>query len=398
MTIPNDKILEMARRMHPVQIIWRRHFHQYPELSNLEFKTTEFIKKELKKRRIKLIPLKINTGAAAIIKGGGKHTAAIRTDIDALPVTEKNRIPFKSKNEGIMHACGHDMHIATVLGTAVILNQIKSVINGNIMFIFQPAEEKPPGGAAEMLNAGLFKKQKVDMIFGLHVDPGLPTGRIGLRDGPTMASVIDFDITVKGKGGHAARPHNSVDAIATAAELVGSMQKIVSREIDPMEPAVITFGKITGGTARNIIADNVILHGTARTLSPVNVRKLPVLIKRTAHGICRARGASCRIDFIANYPMLENSPETNKIFGESFSELFGKDKVRETKKVMGGEDFAFYLKEAPGAMFRLGIKNKKLGAVYPWHHPNFMADEESIFYGTSLLVKSVLEYFRRQSR
>ncbi len=393
MTITNNKILDLAKKMHPTQIKWRRHFHQYPELSNEEFQTTAFIKKELKKRRIKIIPLNITTGLAAIIGNKGKKTAAIRTDIDALPITEQNKIPFKSKIDGVMHACGHDMHIATVLGTAIILNELKKELPGQVKIIFQPAEEKPPGGAYEMLKAGLFKNPKVDMIFGLHVDPTIPTGKISLRDGPTMAAVIDFDIHIKGKGGHAAKPHETIDAIAVVAELVGSIQKIASREIDPMKPVVITFGKISGGTARNVIADKAVLHGTARTLAPENIKKLPVLIKRTADGICRARGASCKVDFIASYPVVDNHPAANKIFTEGFTELFGKNKIVETGQVMGGEDFAFYLQQAPGAMFRLGMRNKKIGSVNPWHYPNFMSDEESIFYGTSLLVKAVLKYF-----
>jgi len=393
MTITNNKILDLAKKMHPTQIKWRRHFHQYPELSNEEFKTTSFIKNELKKAGIKIIPLDIPTGLAAIIGNKGKKTAAIRTDIDALPITEQNKIPFKSKIDGVMHACGHDMHIATVLGTTVILNQLKKELPGQVKIIFQPAEEKPPGGAYEMLKAGLFKNPKVDMIFGLHVDPTIPTGKISLRDGPTMAAVIDFNIQIIGKGGHAAKPHETIDAIAVVAELVGSMQKIASRETDPMKPVVITFGKISGGTARNVIADNAVLHGTARTLAPDNIKKLPVLIKRTADGICRARGARCKVDFIASYPVVDNHPTANKIFAESFTELFGKNKIVETGQVMGGEDFAFYLQQAPGAMFRLGMRNKKIGSVNPWHYPNFMSDEESIFFGTSLLVKAVLKYF-----
>lgn len=393
MTITNDKILKLAKKMYPAQIKWRRHFHQYPELSNQEFKTTAFIKKELTKRRIKILPLNIPTGLAALVGNKGKTTAAVRTDIDALPITEQNKIPFKSKIDGIMHACGHDMHIATVLGTAIILNELKKDLPGLVKIIFQPAEEQPPGGAVQMLKAGLFKNPKVDMIFGLHVDPTLPTGKIGLRDGPTMAAVIDFDIHIKGRGGHAAKPHETIDAIAVVSELVGSIQKIASRETDPMKPVVITFGKIAGGTARNVIADQAVLYGTARTLSPDNIKKLPALIKRTTEGICRARGAGYQIDFIADYPVLNNHSATNKILAESFTELFGKNKIVETGQVMGGEDFAYYLQQTPGAMFRLGTRNRKIGAVNPWHYPNFMTDEESIFYGTALLVKAIIKYF-----
>ncbi len=398
MNISNKTITDLARKIYPSQVKWRRHFHQHPELSDQEFKTTDFIKNELKKHKIKLLPLRIPTGAVAIIDGKGKTTAAIRTDIDALPVTEQNNVPFKSKNAGIMHACGHDMHMATVLGSAIILNEIRENLNGRLKIIFQPAEEKPPGGAAMMLKAGIFKKPKVEMIFGLHVDPSLPTGKIGLRDGPTMASVLDFDIIVKGKGGHAARPHNCTDAIVVASQLVCSIQKIASREVNPLEPVVITFGKISGGTARNVIADEVTLHGTARTLSPTNMKKLPVLIKRTARGIGSAFGAECIVNVIAEYPLLSNYPSANKILASGFEELFGARGISKVTASMGGEDFAYYLQEVPGAMFRLGIRNRKLGAIYPWHHPKFQADEEAIFFGTTLLIKAVQKYFNNSQK
>jgi amidohydrolase len=396
MNISNETIKDLARKIYPAQVKWRRHFHQHPELSDREFKTTELIKNELKKHHIRLLPLRIPTGAVAVIGGKGKTTAAIRTDIDALPITEQNKIPYRSKNTGIMHACGHDMHMAIVLGTAIILNDIKENLNGHLKIIFQPAEEKPPGGAAMMLKAGIFRKPRVEMIFGLHVDPSLPTGKIGLRDGPTMASVLDFDIIVKGKGGHAARPHNCTDAIVVASELVCSIQKIASREVNPLEPVVITFGKISGGTTRNVIADEVILHGTARTLSPNNIGKLPLLIKRTARGIGSAFGAECIVNFIAEYPLLSNYPSANKILASSFRDLFGDKGISKVNASMGGEDFAYYLQEAPGAMFRLGIRNKKIGAIYPWHHPKFQADEEAIFFGTSILIKAALEFFNNK--
>ena len=385
----------MAKKMLPTQIKWRRHFHQYPELSNQEYKTTDFIKKELKRRKIEVLPLDIETGLVAIIRGRGKTTAAIRTDIDALPVREKNNIPFRSRHDGCMHACGHDIHMAIALGTAAILHNLKHDLGGNVKIIFQPAEEMPPGGAAMMIKAGALKNPSVDFIFGLHVDPTLPTGKISLRDGPTFAAVVDFNLTIKGRGGHAARPHETVDAIVIASELVGSFQKIVSREIDPMNPVAITFGKIYGGVARNTVAEEVTLHGTARSFSSRDIKKLPQLIKRTANGICRSHGAICKIDFIASYPVLDNHPSANEILRESYGELFGTGAVKETPQVLGSEDFAFFLKAVPGAMFRLGIRNKKIGAVFPWHSPNFMADEEAIFYGTALLLKSILTYFDR---
>ncbi len=398
MTPDPDEILKSAKAMHAQQIKWRRHFHQNPEISNNEFETTAFINKILKKEKIRILPLKnMKTGTAALISGKMKNakTVAIRTDIDALPIIEQNDIPFKSKTYGVMHACGHDVHMAVVLGSAILLNRMKDKLNGNVKFLFQPAEESPPGGASAMIKAGIMKNPRVNMVFGLHVDPSLPVGKFSLRDGPTMASVTDFDISVKGRTGHAAVPHRAVDAIAVAAELVDSMQKIISREIDPMGTAVITFGTIEGGTARNVIADRVRLRATARTLSPSTLKRLPRLIKRTVNGICRARGARADLEFIASYPVLDNHRSANRVLMESMNELFGSSNVTETPTVMGGEDFAFYLREAPGAMFRLGIKNRRIGADKSWHSPEFMVDEEAIYYGTAALVDAAIRYLGR---
>ncbi|MEW6016393.1 MAG: amidohydrolase, partial [Candidatus Zixiibacteriota bacterium] len=211
-----DEILSLAEKLYPLQVKWRRHFHQFPELSDNEFETTRFIKKELTSRGIKFLPLRLKTGAAGIINGRQSLAVGIRADIDALPILEKTRLPFRSRHQGVMHACGHDAHTAILMGTSMILQRLRSKIPGAVKLIFQPAEETPPGGADAMIKAGILKNPDVKIIFALHVDPTLPTGEIGLRDGPTMASVTDFDITIHGLGGHAARPHLGVDAIAVA--------------------------------------------------------------------------------------------------------------------------------------------------------------------------------------
>ncbi|MCX6826606.1 MAG: M20 family metallopeptidase [candidate division Zixibacteria bacterium] len=396
MPIEKNEILKLTEKLYLSQVKWRRHLHQYPELSNQEFKTTAFLKKQLTHYGIGLYPLKMKTGAVGIIRGHGKSVAAVRSDIDALPITEINRLPFRSKEDGVMHACGHDIHMAVVLGTAIILQWLKKKLPGTIKILFQPSEEMPPGGAAEMIREGILKNPSPQMIFGVHVDPTVTTGKIGLRDGAIMASVTDFDITIFGRGGHAARPHLGVDAIVTAAELIDSMQKIVSREINPLKPVVITFGSISGGTARNVIADKVTLHGTARTLSRDSLKRIPNLIKRTIDGVCRARGADYKLDFIANYPPLCNNENANKILAEAYQELFGKNQIVESPQGMGGEDFAFYVQKVPGAMFRLGVKNDKIGANKPWHASDFIADERSLFYGTALLTMSVVRFLEKQ--
>jgi amidohydrolase len=222
----------------------------------------------------------------------------------------------------------------------------------------------------------------------------VPVGRIGLRDGVTMASVYDFDLHIVGVGGHAARPHMTIDAIATAAEVIDSIQKIVAREIDPIAPVVITFGKISGGTARNVIADRVILTGTARTLSPETARRVPALIKRTAQGVCRARGAKMELIEVARYPVLKNHAAVNRRFRQNWEQLFDTP-IDTTPLVLGGEDFACYLEKVPGAMFRLGIRNQKIAADKPWHHDKFKADEESLRFGAALLAMTALSALDR---
>ena len=314
------EILTRVKKNHKRQVAWRRHLHLFPEISNREFKTTEYLRKEVKKLGFKEIPIKLKTGLLAELSGKKSGaTVAIRTDIDALPVTEQTGLAFKSKNEGRMHACGHDMHMATILGTGAVLAGLRDRWPGRVRLLFQPAEEMPPGGAAPMIKNGALKG--VDMILGLHVDPDIPVGRITVRDGITMASVYDFDIIITSKGGHAARPHQGVDAVATAAEVIESLQKVVSREIDPISPVALSFGTIRGGVARNTIADRVHIQGTVRTLSQKDFRKVPALIKKTVKGICRARGAAFEIIPIASYPPLKNHPLVNRLLKKNTTGL-----------------------------------------------------------------------------
>lgn len=398
-TITND-LLMRARRWHKTQIKWRRHLHQYPEIANQETQTTTFLKKELRGLGLKILPLKMKTGVLAELKGKKNNTSgrtvALRSDIDALPVTEQTGLPFASKIKGKMHACGHDVHMATVLGTAALLSELRDQINGTVRFIFQPAEEDPPGGAKFMIEEGAM--EGVDTIFGLHVDPHLPTGIVGLCDGPMMAMVLDFDLGINGRGGHAARPQFAIDAVTTAAEVVTALQKIGSRAIDPATPFVLTVGQIEGGTARNVIADRVKLVCTARTLSPPFGRKIMGLVRRTVGGICKAHGANFDIVEHSAYPILINDAATNARYAKVFETLFGRKKTRAAEPVLGGEDFAFYAQMVPGSMFRLGIRNKSLGADQPWHSSKFIVDEEAIYYGTALLAGATLSYLDEPSR
>lgn len=383
----ND-IREQSTKLRHEQIEWRRHLHRRPELSNAEHQTTEFLAEKTAEWGLNSLDLSSPTGHLAET-GTGKPVIAIRTDIDALPIQEMTGLEFASEIDGRMHACGHDMHMAAVLGVARILSQMKDDLPGTVRFLFQPAEEQPPGGALGMISDGAL--DDVFMIFGLHVDPHIATGSIGLRDGPTMAAVTDFDLIIKGRGGHAARPQDAVDAIITATEIVESLQKIVSREMNPISPVAITFGRIEGGRVRNVIADEVRLEGTARALSVKAAKELPRRIKRTAGAICKARGASMEMEVLGNYPVFVNSPVANSVLRAVFERLYPRARIHVTEQVLGGEDFSRYLETVPGAMFRLGIRNKKIGADKPWHSAQFIADEQALVYGTSLLAAAAVE-------
>ncbi len=391
MPFARKDIQQLARQWHKQQVAWRRHLHQYPEIANQETKTTAFLKKELNRIGLKILPLELKTGVLAELKGARPGpTVALRADIDALPVAEQTGLPYASKTVGHMHACGHDVHMATMLGTAAALASRRDQLSGNVRLVLQPAEEDPPGGARFMIEQGAL--DGVDTIYGMHVDPHLPVGKIGLCDGPMMAMVYDFDLIIKGRGGHAARPHTSVDAVTTACEVVGALQKLVSRMSDPSDPLVLTFGQIEGGTARNVIADRVRLVGTARTLSPALGKKISGMIKKVAGGVCRAHGANFEMTEDPAYPILINDPTANARYAEVFRYLFGARGIQPVGAVLGGEDFAYYLQKVPGAMLRLGIRNKKIGADKPWHSSEFMVDEEALYYGTALMIGATLKY------
>ncbi len=382
-------IRDRVRRYRDEQIAWRRHLHQHPEVANEEVATTAWLRQHTERLGLVEPSHNLATGFFADLVGDQPGPLiAIRTDIDALPIHEETGLPFASKYPGKMHACGHDMHMATVLGAAHVLNDLRSQLAGTIRFLFQPAEEKPPGGARPLMAAGAL--DGVRMIFGLHVDPDLPTGTIGLHDGPTMASVYDFDLTIIGQAGHAARPHNATDALVTAAEVITALQTIVARDIDPTEPIVITFGEISGGTARNVIAERVSLVGTARTLSPESATQLPELIDRVVSGVTASRGANYELNEVARYPVLSNDAAVNRLLERCTTTAFGSDAVRDTRPMLGGEDFACYLERVPGAMFRLGIRNEAIGADKSWHSPMFIADEDALVVGTEVFVNAAL--------
>lgn len=388
------KINNISNQIFPGLIKLRREFHQFPELSFNEFRTSRRVAEKLRELGLKVKTGVAKTGVVGLLSAKKRvQTVALRADMDALPITEQTNVSYKSRNKGVMHACGHDAHMACVIGAAIILSKLKHELNGNVKFIFQPSEESPPGGANPMIKAGVMKNPAVAGIFGLHCDSAIPVGKIGVKEGPFMAQADSFDITIKGVSGHGARPHDGIDAIVVASQVIQALQTIASRKIDPVQPVVITLGKIQGGTKRNIICDKVMLEGTARSLSREVAKRIPSLLRELVSGITKSAGASFELKYSPGYPVLINHPQATDLARETITKMFGKQAIFEIQKpLMGAEDFAYYLEKVPGSFLRLGIRNPKKDAVYPWHHPKFTVDEDAIKIGSSVLARLAFDF------
>ncbi|MBI4726394.1 amidohydrolase [candidate division TA06 bacterium] len=374
-------------------IAWRRRFHARPELSFNEVLTSKAIAAELKRLGYQVKTGVGKTGVVGLIKGkSAGRTVALRADMDALPVQEENQVPYRSRNPGKMHACGHDGHCAMLLGAALILARDRANLKGHVKLLFQPGEETPPGGALGMIAAGALQNPKVNAVFGLHLDSSLPSGRIGLRQGPMMAASDNFDIIIKGKGGHAARPHHCLDPIAAGAQIVMALQTIVSRRTDPVQPAVVTVGKFVSGAKHNIIPETALLEGTARSIDRHTWKMMPLWIKQTAEGTAKANGLAAAVEYERGYPVLYNDPKMVDFAESVINRMPGHPSVVHIKDpLMGGEDFAYFLQKAPGAFLRLGsCKDSK--TAHPWHHPKFNIDEEVLPTGAKLLAELAEQY------
>lgn len=393
-----DKIKTISKEFFPSLVKLRKELHQYPEVAYTEFKTSGIIVRELKKLGLRFKKGIAKTGVVALLNENKKgETVALRADMDALPITELADISFKSRNPGRMHACGHDVHMTCVLGAAKILSQLKDELPGKVKFIFQPSEEVSPGGVLPMVEAGVLKNPRVDGIFGLHCDSTIQVGEIGVKDGPMMAQVDDFDIIIKGKGGHGARPQEGIDAIVVGSAVIQALQTIASRRISPLKPVVISVGEFTGGTARNIICDKVVLKGTARTLEKKVTKKIPGLLKEIISGVCKSFGADFELEYYDGYPVLINNQKMTNLVRSSAKKLFGKKGVYEIEEpAMGGEDFAYFLQKVPGSFFNLGTRNEKIGAVSPWHNPKWKVDERSIEIGSALLAQVAFDFLNNE--
>jgi amidohydrolase len=389
-----NEIKKLVEKYYPEMVETRRHLHRHPELSYKEYKTTEYIVERLEKLGYD-VKRPLETGCVAILDGDidSDRVIALRADIDALPITEigEHKKEFISQNPGVAHCCGHDVHTSNLLGTARILADFKSQIKGRVVLIFQAAEEKLPGGGRLLCENGILQDLGVTEIYGLHTDPRFNPGQIGIRPGPFMARPDEFEVTVKGLGGHAAYPHKAVDPIVTAAQIVTMIQSIVSRNIDPNEPAVVTIGRIEGGTAHNIIPEEVKIWGTVRTFSDTTAHFIRDRIKEIVEGVTRAAGGSYEYNFNEGYPAVINTPWAVDNIRLRALQVFGNDSIIDLEKpIMAGEDFAFYLEHFPGAFFFLGSGSESSGAVYNWHHPMYNADEECMKTGSALMASLVL--------
>jgi len=381
-----EKIEEVKEEV----IAWRRYLHQHPELSFQEEKTSQYIYDTLASfGNIELTrPTKTSVVGKIIGAKPGK-TIAFRADMDALPIEEENNSPFRSTNPGVMHACGHDGHTAMLLGAAKVLSALKDEIEGEIRLIFQHAEELFPGGAEELVQAGVM--EGVDAVIGAHLWAPLEIGKIGIVYGPMMAAPDTFYITVKGKGGHAALPHETVDSIAIAAQVVTNLQHIVSRNTDPLDPLVLSVTQFVAGTTHNVIPGTVEICGTVRSFD-ANLRKsVPVLMERIVKGLTEAHGAGYAFDYQYGYRPVINQEEITKAVEESIIDLYGEEAVDRMKPNMGGEDFSAYLQKARGTFFYIGAGNPDKEAVYPHHHARFAIDEDALEKGVHLFVHSSLK-------
>lgn len=387
-------ILEQAQALQDQLVEIRRDFHMHPELSLQEYRTAEKIQEHLSAWGIENERI-ADTGVVAIVRGrsGGK-VVGIRGDIDALPITEVKDRPHRSQNEGVMHACGHDMHATILLGAAKVFKDMEGQFDGTAKFFFQPAEEAV-GGAKRMIEAGCMENPKVDHVIGLHVHPTVETGKLQFHYGPFCAMSCRVTITIKGKAGHAARPNAAIDSVAIAGQIITSLQMIVSRQVSPLESVVLTFGSIHGGTKANIIADEVVLDGTLRTLSRQMREDVEAKIHLVASQVAAAYGASVDVVLNEGYPALINDDATYDVILEAAEDLVGKENlVMMDYPSMGGEDFSFFSDMVPSAFYNLGCGSQEKGLTAVLHNEAFDADEDCIPLGVAMQVESALKLMK----
>jgi len=390
-----EQIIRRSEELETKVINYRRLVHRHPELSYCEFKTMRFISDCLTDLGIEHQEKIGGTGVVALIRGE-KHAfdsdvIALRADMDALPIQEENSVDYRSEINGVMHACGHDAHTAILLGVAEILHELRDSLPCAVKLIFQPGEEKNPGGASLMIKDGVLHDPKVKNIYALHVFPDLPVGKVGFKGGDYMASCDEIYITIKGLGGHGATPHQCVDSIVIGAELVLSLQTIVSRKCDPKIPCVLTFGHFEAIGATNIIPSEVYLKGTFRTMDEKWRSEALLLIEKTARSIVEGNGANLIIEISRGYPVLSNDIQLTKNLEQKAIQLLGSSQVEQLPIRMGSEDFSFYGQQIPACFFRLGVRNEEKGIIYSVHHPQFNIDERALKIGVQMMCIATLD-------
>lgn len=383
-----QQIKELAARNAGEIISIRRHIHANPELSYQEYKTAKYVAEQLKAIGITPKEGVAETGLTAIIKGKnpGSKVLALRADMDALPILEANDVEYKSRNEGVMHACGHDAHTSSLLGAAKILHELRDQFEGSVKLIFQPGEEKNPGGASLMIKDGALKNPAPGCIFGQHVMPLIPVGKVGFREGMYMASCDEIYLTVKGKGGHGAVPELTVDPVLIASHIIVALQQIISRNASPKTPTVLSFGKVIANGATNIIPDEVNIAGTFRAMNEEWRADAHKKITIMAENIATAMGGSCHVEISKGYPFLVNDPEVTKQARASAEEYLGQENVVDLDLWMGAEDFAYYTHEVPACFYRLGTRNEARGITSYVHTPTFDIDEDALEIGAGMMA------------
>ena len=382
------KIKSLSESLHGDVVKWRRYLHTNPELSYEEHNTSKYVSTQLKNFGIDLQTPMASTGLVAIIEGKNPTSGAIalRADMDALPIQEANDVEYKSTRAGVMHACGHDVHTASLLGTAKILQQVRDQFEGTIKLIFQPGEEKNPGGASYMIKEGALDNPKPSSIIGHHVMPLIPVGKVGFREGMYMASSDEIYLKVIGKGGHGATPELAIDPILIASHIIIALQQIISRNASPKQPTVLTFGRIIGEGATNIIPNEVNIAGTFRALNELWRKEGLEKIKKMAESIAEGMGGRCEVTISKGYPYLENNPELTRRIRAAAEAYLGRENVVDLDLTLGSEDFAYYSHIIPASFYRLGTRNDAKGLTSYVHTPTFDIDEDALKIGPGLMA------------
>jgi hippurate hydrolase len=382
-----EKIKALAREFQQEMIETRRHLHQHPELSYVEFETSKFIQAQLTHIGIPFTVM-ATTGVVGVIKGKNpdKKIIALRADIDALPIQEANDIPYKSLTDGVMHACGHDVHTTCLLGAAKILHALQHEWEGTVKLIFQPGEEKNPGGASIMISEGVLEDPKPQAIYALHVHPGLALGQLSFRSGMVMASADELYFTIKGKGGHAAAPHLTVDPILIGSHVVTALQQVISRNRNPLYPSVLSITSFHGGSTTNVIPHEVKLMGTFRAMDETWRTQAHQLIERISYQIVESMGGHLDLHIDKGYPVVYNHTALTENARIWATDYMGEEHVEETEMRLGAEDFGYYSQKIPGCFFRLGVMNTEKGIIHGVHTPQFNIDEDAIEIGMGMMA------------